>query len=112
VVGHRVLERLKETGRVHHSHWVAVVAQPEVEELVEMRRDGNEHILVKRELLLDVGKQRVDLVRVCVVQGRSDGHGELARERVRAEIYYIPEGGPYNSTVRSKKENTRRKGAL
>ena len=63
---------------------MAVVAQSKVEELVKMGRDGYEHILVKRELLLDVGKQRIDLVRVCVVQGGSDGHGELARERVRA----------------------------
>lgn len=78
MIGHRVLECLEETRRVHHSHWVAVVAQPEVEKLVEMGRDGNEHMFVKRELLLDVRKHRVDLVGV-VVQGRSDGHGELAR---------------------------------
>jgi hypothetical protein len=38
--------------------------------------DGNEHILVECELLLDVDKQRVDLVRVRVVYGSSDGHRE------------------------------------
>ena len=38
--------------------------------------DGNEHILVERELLLDVDKQRVDLVGVWVVYGRGDGHRE------------------------------------
>jgi hypothetical protein len=40
--------------------------------------DGNQHILVKRELLLNVNKQRVDLVGVCVVYGCSDGHRERA----------------------------------
>jgi hypothetical protein len=52
--------------------------------------DGDEHILVERELLLDVGEQRVDLVRVCVVYGRGDGHrdGERAdrSEYVRTEM--------------------------
>jgi hypothetical protein len=67
-------------------------------------------MFVKRELLLDVRKHRVDLVGV-VVQGRSDGHGELARWEGTSRIYHIPEGGPYNSTERSKKENARRKGA-
>jgi hypothetical protein len=43
--------------------------------------DGNEHILVERELLLNVGKQQVDLVRVCVVYGRSGGHRERAVSR-------------------------------
>jgi hypothetical protein len=40
--------------------------------------DGNQHILVERELLLNVNKQRVGLVGVCVVYGRSDGHRERA----------------------------------
>lgn len=64
------------SGRIHHGHWVAVIAQSEIEELVKMGRDGNEHIFVERELLLNVGKQRVDLVWVWVVYGRSDGHCE------------------------------------
>ena len=38
--------------------------------------DGNEHILVEHELLLNVDEQRVDLVWVCVVYGRSGGHRE------------------------------------
>ena len=45
--------------------------------------DGDEHILVERELLLDVGKQRVDLVRVCVVYGRGDGHRDRGRANRR-----------------------------
>ncbi len=54
---------------------MAVVAQPEVEELVEMGRDGDEDMFVELELLLDVGEQRVDLVRmVWIVYGRGDGH--------------------------------------
>ena len=40
--------------------------------------DGDEHILVERELLLDVDEQRVGLVWLCVVYGRSDGHRERA----------------------------------
>lgn len=46
--------------------------------------DGNEHILVERELLLNLDKQRVGLVWVCVVYGRSGGHRERAsRSEVR-----------------------------
>ena len=45
--------------------------------------DGDEHILVERELLLDVGKQRVDLVRVRVVYGRGDGHRDRGRANRR-----------------------------
>jgi hypothetical protein len=47
-----------------------------------MGGDGDEHILVERELLLNVGKQGVDLVcRMRVVYGRGDGH----RDRGRAD---------------------------
>ena len=59
---------------------MTVIAQSEVKELVKVGRDGDEHILVERELLLNVGEQRVDLVRrVCVVvvvygRGGDGGH--------------------------------------
>jgi hypothetical protein len=93
-IDHKIPEGLKETGRVHHSHLVTIIAQSEVEEIVKMGRDGNEHMLVERELLLDVGKQRVDLGRVCVVHGGSDGHGERARDRARARNLLYNGGGP------------------
>lgn len=35
-------------------------------------------MLVESKLFLDVSKQRVDLVGMCVVYGRSDRHDELA----------------------------------
>lgn len=41
-------------------------------------------MLVERELLLDVGKQRIDLVRVCIVNGRGDdGHSGQADPNVK-----------------------------
>jgi hypothetical protein len=64
------------SGRIHHGQRVAVIAQSEIEELVKMGRDGNEDIFVECELLLNVGKQRVDLVWVWVVYGSSGGHCE------------------------------------
>lgn len=78
-----------EVRHLHHSHWKTVIPQSQVEELVKMGCDGNKHILVERELLLNVDKQRVDLVGVCVVYGRSDGHRGRARgsEYVRTKIW-------------------------
>lgn len=41
-------------------------------------------MLVERKLLLDVGKQRIDIVRVCIVNGRGDDrHGEQADPNVK-----------------------------
>jgi hypothetical protein len=60
---------------------MAVLAQSGVEELVKVGCDGNKRMLIEGELFLDVGKQRVDLVRVCVVYGCGDRHGEQVEWR-------------------------------
>ena len=66
--------------------------------------DGDEHILVECELLLNVDKQRVDLVRVCVVYGRGDGHRERASgsEYVRPTIDLDRGGGDESATTNFK----------
>ena len=59
-------------------------------------------MLVERKLFLDVGKQRIDLVRVCIVNGRGDhGHGESSGPKcetrlpqisniIRGKLFVIP----------------------
>ena len=44
--------------------------------------DGNQRLLVEGKLFLDVGKQRVDLVRVCIVDGRGDNRHDEQAERL------------------------------
>jgi len=67
---------------------MAVFAQSEVEELVKVGCDGDQGMLVESKLFFDVGKQRVDLVRECIVNGRGDRHGEQA-ERFGCEAHLI-----------------------
>ena len=48
---------------------------------MKVRSYGNENVAIESELLLDIGKNRADLVWVCigVVYGCDDWHDELTR---------------------------------